>query len=56
MTYVLRLFLFICRLLSLAANLFSLSWASSFLPPAKTGIGGGNMMEMVLALFVLTEV
>ena len=53
---MLRFFRLITRLLSLLANLFSLSSASSLLPPAKTGIGGGNMIEIVLALFVLTEV
>ena len=53
---MLRLLRLICRLLSLLANRLSLASASSLRPPANTGIGGGNMMEIVLALFVFTEV
>ena len=53
---MLRLFRLICLLLSLLANRFNLASASSLRPPANTGIGGGNMIEIVLALFVLTEV
>ncbi len=50
----LRLLFF--RLFSISTNLLSLISASSFLPPARMGIGGGSMMEMVLALFVLAEI
>ena len=53
---MLRLLRLICLLLSLLANRFNLASASSLLPPANTGIGGGSMIEIVLALFVLTEV
>ena len=50
-----KFFLLIFLLLSLQANGFNLSSASSLLPPDNTGIGGGNMIEIVFALFVLTE-
>ena len=53
---MLRLLRLICLLFSLLANRFNLASASSLRPPANTGIGGGNMIEIVLALLVLTEV
>jgi hypothetical protein len=37
-------------------NRLSRSSASSFRPPAKMGSGGGNMIEMVFALFVFAEI
>ena len=37
-------------------NLFSLISASKLRLPANTGIGGGNIIEMVLALLTLEEI
>ena len=54
MSYTSRFLL--CRLFSLAAILRNRCSASSFLPPANTGMGGGNMIDMVFALFVFTDV
>ena len=48
--------LFFLRRSSLAMNRFSLISASSFLPPARTGIGGGSIIEMVLALLTFEEI
>ena len=48
--------LFLRSLSSLAMNLFSLYSASSFRPPANTGIGGGSMIDMVFALLTLDEI
>ena len=48
--------LFLLLFSSVSMNRFNLSSASSFRPPAKMGSGGGNMIEMVLALFVLADI
>ena len=36
--------------------LFNLRSASNFRPPANTGMGGGNMIEIVLALLTFDEI
>ena len=48
--------LFLRLFSSFSMNLLSRSSASSLRPPAKMGSGGGSMIEMVLALFVLAEI